>query len=62
MGPMLPYTRSEPKVVRIYNDSSVPVEVMALDYDEELKEECKILRGIEGYENDVVFLEPRSNM
>jgi len=59
MGPLLPYQKGNRKVVRIHNDASEPLEIVSLDFDIDLREEQRILRGIEGYKNGALYLEPR---
>ncbi|KAJ3106206.1 hypothetical protein HDU97_006839 [Phlyctochytrium planicorne] len=59
MGPILPCSEGTDAKFSIYNPTSYPVEIYSLEFDQVYLEEEEILRNIDGYEGNALFLPPR---
>ncbi|KAJ3215867.1 hypothetical protein HDU67_010224 [Dinochytrium kinnereticum] len=59
MGPILPCSEGIDSKFFLYNPTNYPVEVYSLEFDQIYLEEEEILRHVEGYDGNALFLPPR---
>ncbi|KAJ3408149.1 hypothetical protein HDU80_006663 [Chytriomyces hyalinus] len=59
MGPILPCSDGTEGKFSIFNPTNYAIEVYSLEFDQLYEEEEEILRHIDGYEGNLLFLTPR---
>ncbi|KAJ3115022.1 hypothetical protein HDU96_001327 [Phlyctochytrium bullatum] len=59
MGPILPCSEGTESKFCIYNPTNYPIEVYSLEFDQVYLEEEEMLRNIDGYDGNALFLPPR---
>ncbi|KAJ3074073.1 hypothetical protein HDU98_012192 [Podochytrium sp. JEL0797] len=59
LGPILPCSEGAEGKFSIYNPTNFPVEIYSVEFDQHYEEEEELLRHVDGYEGNLIFLPPR---
>ncbi|KAI9343132.1 hypothetical protein BDR26DRAFT_917651 [Obelidium mucronatum] len=59
LGPILPCADGTEGKFTIYNPTNYPIEIYSLEFDQTYEEEEELLRFVDGYEGNLLFLPPR---
>ncbi|ORY39534.1 hypothetical protein BCR33DRAFT_853320, partial [Rhizoclosmatium globosum] len=59
LGPILPCAEGTEGKFTIINPTNYPVEIYSIEFDQHYEEEEELLRHVDGYEGNLLFLPPR---
>jgi hydrocephalus-inducing protein len=59
LGPILPCSDGIESKLTIYNPTSIPIEIYSVEFDHVHLEEEELLRNIDTYENNCLYIQPR---